>query len=204
MRPVALLLLCGCASAPLRDEVALTQTAVSADVIDDGDRIADHADSLVGLQSLKAVTQLPDDCTGLARYAYSRQGHELMPTEGTRGTNGVTAIWHAAKQKKALHKRTPEPGDLVFFKETYDRDRDGRRDDGLTHIGVVESIEADGTVVFVHRSGRGVTKERLNTRRPKDTSVNDWLRTRSRAGPAALTGELFAGYASWDAMLGGR
>ncbi len=188
----------------MRDEVAVTELTVSADVIDDGDRIADHADALVGLQSLKAVTKLPDDCTGLARYAYGRAGHELMPADGTRGTNGVTAIWYAAKQKKALHKRTPEPGDLVFFKETYDRDRDGRRDDGLTHIGVVESIEADGTVVFVHRSGRGVTKERLNPRRPKDKTVNDWLRMRSRAGPAALTGELFAGYASWDVILGGR
>lgn len=204
MRLFALVLLCGCASAsvPVRDDVPALSDERTADLPDDGERIAGHADALVGIGSLKTVTQLPDDCTGLVRYAYSLAGHELMPDEGTRGHNGVTAIWFAAREKKALHQRAPDAGDLVFFRETYDRDRDGRRDDGLTHVGVVESVEADGTVVFVHRSGRGVTKGRVNPRRPKDRAVNDWLRVRSRAGPAALTGELFAGYASWVVILG--
>lgn len=169
-----------------------------------GTRVAEHADALVGMRSLKEVTQrVPDDCTGLVRYAYAREGLELMPAEGTRGTNGVTAIWFAARKKNALHQRQPRAGDLVFFRETYDRDRDGRRDDGLTHIGLVESVERDGTVVFVHRSGQGVTKGRVNPARPRDRDVNDWLRVKSRSAPAALTGELFAGYAS-AALLFGR
>ena len=170
-------------------------------MVDYGARIAQHADALVGLHSLKAVTHLPDDCTGLVRYAYAREGVELMPPQGSPGTNGVTAIWRAARAKNALHARAPLPGDLVFFRETYDRDRDGRRDDGLTHIGVVESVEEDGTVYFVHRSGRGVTRERLNPHRPRDRQVNDWLRARSRAAPAALTGELFVAYGAWAEMF---
>ena len=190
----------GCASAPVRDDAA-----VLSERPDDGERIAGHADALVGIASLKTVTtHLPDDCTGLVRYAYSREGHELMPSAGTRGHNGVTAIWYAAREKNALHSRVPDVGDLVFFRETYDRDRDGRRDDGLTHIGVVESVEPDGTVVFVHRAGKGVTKGRVNPARPRDRNVNDWLRVKSKSAPAALTGELFAGYAAWDVILGAR
>ena len=192
--------LCACASAPVRDEAPIVwddfpqQHAVAHDAL--GARIAGHADALVGIRSLKTVTHLPDDCTGLARYAYSLEGLELMPPDGTRGTNGVSAIWASARAKNALHTVAPTPGDLVFFRETYDRDRDGRLDDGLTHIGVVESVEPDGTVVFVHRSGQGVTRGRVNPAHPQDQSVNDWLRVRSRRAPAALTGELFAGYAS--------
>src|SRR5205814_10151917 len=124
-----------------------------------------------------------------------------MPPLGTHGTHGVTAIWYAAREKNALHQRAPAKGDLVFFRETYDRNRDGRRDDGLTHVGVVESVEPDGTVVFVHRSGAGVTRGRVNPARPRDREVNDWLRVKSRHAPAALTGELFAGYASARALL---
>ena len=213
MRLMLLAMVCGCASAPVRDDALVladfpgggAPSAPRAELPDDGDRIASHAESLVGISSLKSVNaRLPDDCTGLVRYAYQVAGHELMPTEGARGHNGVTAIWYAARQRKALHRKVPDAGDLVFFRETYDRDRDGRRDDGLTHVGVVESVEPDGTVVFVHRSGKGVTKGRVHPQRPRDRGVNDWLRVRSRVGPAALTGELFAGFASWEAILGAR
>ncbi len=190
---------CACATVPVND--ALSPPPLVEAQLDVGTRIAHHADALVGIHTLRGVTALPDDCTGLVRYAYSLEGLELMPAQGTRGTNGVTAIWVAAREKNALHAREPKPGDLVFFRETYDRDNDGRTDDGLTHIGVVDSVDSDGTVNFVHRSGRGVTRERMNPYRPRDKSVNDWLRMRSHRAPAALTGELFVGYASWPQLF---
>jgi hypothetical protein len=59
-------------------------------------------------------------------------------------------------------------------------------------------------VNFVHRVGRGVERGRLNAARPLDHASNDWLRMRSRTAPAALTGELFVGYASVDAMAAPR
>jgi hypothetical protein len=197
---------CACASAPVRTDLPITwdeypQQHLEAQHDELGARIASHADALVGIRSLKAVTHLPDDCTGLVRYAYGLEGLELMPNDGTGGTNGVTAIWSGARAKNALLRDLkPTPGDLVFFRETYDRDHDGRLDDGLTHVGVVESVEPDGTVVFVHRSGQGVTRGRVNPSRPRDQNANDWLRMRSRHAPPALTGELFAGYASAEIL----
>ena len=216
------MLMCACASLMVRSDEPLSPPPLVQAPDDVGLRIARHADALVGVHSLKGVTQLPDDCTGLVRYAYSQEGVELMPLRGTRGTNGaatgasgaalgaprsgemngVTAIWVAAREKNALHAHEPRVGDLVFFRETYDRDRDGRTDDGLTHIGVVDTVEEGGTVHFIHRSGRGVTRERMNTYRPRDKSVNDWLRMRSQRAPAALSGELFVGYASWPELFG--
>jgi hypothetical protein len=95
------------------------------------------------------------------------------------------------------------PGDLVFFRETYDQNRDGRRNDGLTHVGLVEDVDAAGTVTVIHRVSRGVVRYRMNLARPevqKDPRtgavLNDRLRAPGRGRPQVLTGQLFAAYAT--------
>jgi hypothetical protein len=103
----------------------------------------------------------------------------------------------------AIHD-LPRPGDLVFFEETFDRNRDGRRNDGLTHVGVVEHVTADGLVTFVHRAGGGVKRSKLHLyqrdvrRDGKGRVLNDWLRRADRHGPGQLAGELVAGFATVD------
>jgi hypothetical protein len=146
---------------------------------------------------------VPDDCTGVVRLAYESVGIELMTGMGRAGDNGVTHIYQRARSLGAVHKGKPQPGDLIFFRETYDRDRDGRRDDGLTHVAVVERVEKDGSVIFVHRGSKGVARGRMNLSQPrihrakgKGAVVNDYLRSASQGRRAYLTGELFAGYAS--------
>lgn len=167
--------------------------------------IVGRASSLVGVKTLRRISRrVPDDCTGLPRLAYEKAGIDLLEdVQGRPGENGVTAIYRRARAAGALHKRKPKPGDLVFFRETYDRNRDGRRNDGLTHIGVVESVGRDGTVVFVHRASKGVVRAKLNRRHPlkrtvKGEVVNDYLRRADRRHRAYLTGELFASFASPD------
>lgn len=170
-----------------------------------GTLVARRAASLVGVPLAQASTRVPDDCTGLARLAYQRIGVDLMGS-GQPGDNGVTAIYRRAEARKALHHRMPRPGDLVFFRETYDRNGDGLRNDGLTHIGVVESVDADGTITFIHRGGGGVKRSRMNLSCPdrhggrREGILNDYLRRATDSDRAYLTGELFAGYASAGRM----
>lgn len=169
-----------------------------------GARIAARAAKVVGVSSVHQVDRsLPDDCTGVVRLAYESVGIELMTGPGRAGNNGVTHIYQRARSLGALHKDRPQPGDLVFFRETYDRDRDGRRDDGLTHVAVVETVAKDGTVTFVHRGSKGVARSRMNLSSPRvhrargsNTVVNDYLRRASQGRRAYLSGELFAGFAS--------
>ena len=169
-----------------------------------GERLASRAAALVGVRSLAKVTRrVPDDCTGLVRLVYQGEGIELMGAPGgKRGENGVTAIHRRARLAGALHRRTPRPGDLVFFRETYDRNRDGRRNDGLTHVGIVESVAPDETVTFIHRGAAGVERSRLNLRAPRSRTgpqgqiLNDYLRRRTARTRAYLTGELFTDFGS--------
>lgn len=165
-------------------------------------RLVKKANSLVGLSTLKvAVPNLPDDCTGLVRAVYEDSGIELM-SAAARGDNGVTAMYRLAFARSALHTQLPSPGDLVFFLETYDRNRDGKQNDGLTHVGVVLAVDAEGTVTFAHRVGGGVKRGHLNLNEPLDRKHNDYLRPARKGQKAQLTGELFAAFASAERLAG--
>lgn len=198
----------GCAGPRVRPGEARTEPRLEvvprARQVPLGEKLVKRAAALVGVRSLSKVSRaVPDDCTGLVRLVYQGEGIDLMNAPGGKpGENGVTAIYRRARAAGALHRRAPRPGDLVFFRETYDRNRDGRRNDGLTHVGVVESVAKDGTVTFIHRGSAGVERSRLNLRTPRrrvdshGRILNDYLRRRTGRTRAYLTGELFSGYGS--------
>ncbi|WP_095982814.1 CHAP domain-containing protein [Melittangium boletus] len=163
-----------------------------------GQRVARRAAGLVGESVIPA--RVPNDCSGLVRVAYYSVGVELLHRP-RREENAVTAIYRRAAALGAVHWGKPQVGDLIFFRETYDRNGDGRRNDGLTHVGIVESVASNGTVTFVHRVGPGVMRSRVNPRFPSVYSrggriFNDLLRRAEGKEPPRLTGDLFVGYAS--------
>ena len=167
-----------------------------------GDLIAARAAALVGLASLRRVERdTPDDCSGMVEWVFSQEGITLLSEPTTPKENASAALFRQAKRVGAVRRQAPRRGDLVFFRETYDKNRDGRRNDGVTHVGIVESIDEEGTVTFIHRAHNGVKRSLLNTRFPKQRDLNDYLRrepTRS-----SFTGELFSGYVSPE-VLGSR
>jgi hypothetical protein len=109
----------------------------------------------------------------------------------------------ASSMSESLHLvsrtvRTPQPGDLVFFHDTYDRNRDGKLGDRWTHVALVEAVDGD-EVRILHRGGKGIIQLRMNLARPHDEAGNDPVRAKRRDDPPGtryLTAELFAGYGS--------
>jgi peptidoglycan DL-endopeptidase CwlO len=174
---------------------------VSADA---RERVVAAARSVVGKpQVVLAGRTWPADCTGLVDGAYAQAGVRLRGA-GKAGDNGVTALYrHAQSHGRIFTGGRPLPGDLVFFRETYDQNRDGRRNDGLTHVALVEDVSASGTVTIIHHVSRGVVRYRMNLARPdlaRDPKtgevLNDLLRTPGPGRPKVLTGQLFAAYAT--------
>ncbi|NOJ79926.1 CHAP domain-containing protein [Myxococcus xanthus] len=145
----------------------------------------------------------PSDCTGLIEGVYAQAGVTFRGTVQP-GDNGVTAMYRFARSRGRVYsEERPTPGDLVFFNETYDQNRDGRRNDGLTHVGIVENVSASGTVTVIHRVRRGVVRYRMNLERPhlrRDPKtgevLNDMLRHPGPNREPVLTGQLFGGYGS--------
>jgi hypothetical protein len=173
-----------------------------SDAVETRWRVVAQARRLLGQTSVRWPGQaFPDDCSGLVLGVYASVG---VPLTGSArpGDNGVTAVWRWTSAKGRLFRTgRPDPGDLVFFHDTYDRDGDGKLDDGLTHIALVESVDADGTVSIIHRVSRGVMRYRMNLERPALRTdpgtgrvLNDWIRGSTGKGQPVLTGQLFAVY----------
>ena len=166
------------------------------------------AQSLLGRTThVVGGTRYPNDCSGFVLATYSATPLHLRAV-AEAGDNMVTTLYrHAWAYGKVYNDRAPAPGDLVFFRDTYDANGDGQLADGLTHVGVVEAVESNDTVVFIHRAASGVVRGRLNIYSPhmaraEDGRVlNDMLRTASSKGRSALTGELFVAYGSMSPAL---
>lgn len=162
------------------------------------------ASKLVGKRNVElGGRHYRDDCTGLVMGVFDQLGMRVLE-EAEPGDNAVTAIYRfAQKHGRIFDGGRPLPGDLVFFRETYDLNRDGRTNDGLTHVGIVEDVDAAGTVTVIHRVSRGVVRYRMNLANPdirRDGKtgriLNDYLRNAAPGHREQLTGQLFAGYAT--------
>ena len=109
---------------------------------------------------------------------------------------------------KTHKKKRPDVGDLIFFDNTYDRNKNGRWDDMLTHIAVVVDVDADGTILFAHSgTSKGRSLASMNLLRPHDAHdeagkrLNDALRRKRSDDPRKaghLTGELWRGFATFS------
>lgn len=180
-------------------------------------RLAARAARWVGHEGSFSVgeTRFRADCSGFVEAVYAAEGLPLrrlaaLAAPGER--SGVAALHRAAARYGVVFGgggEWPAPGDLVFFHDTYDRDRDGGADDRFTHVGIVESVAA-GTVVFLHRGGAAVVRAVLTPERPLVARegkrvVNSPLREKRRgADVPVLAGALFAGYARMDAASAAR
>jgi hypothetical protein len=147
----------------------------------------------------------PPDCSGLVRGVYASQRVDLYDGLGELdGGNGVGRIYtHVVQHGRIHYGPTVHPGDLVFFHNTWDFNRDGLPNDPLTHVGVVETVDRDGTVTFVSWVSAGIERYRMNLQKPnlhKNTGgriLNDYMRRKETRDPhntRYLTGQLFAAF----------
>lgn len=114
------------------------------------------------------------DCSGTILTVYAHAGIYLIDLFGNYTGNGVARLHGIAADYKVLHVRNlPEPGDVIFWDNTYDRNQDGSWNDPLTHAGLVMSVADDGTVEFLHHNyRRGIVTATMNLLKP-DIYQND-------------------------------
>lgn len=145
------------------------------------------------------------DCSGFVQGVYASQRVDVYDGLGElNGGNGVGRIFtHMVQHGRIHYGPTVHPGDLVFFHNTWDFNHDGLPNDPLTHVGVVEGVEHDGTVVFVSSVSAGIRRYRMNLGQPAvhkaadGRVLNDFLRRKLPGdikGTQYLTGKLFAAF----------
>lgn len=141
-----------------------------------------------------------DDCSGYVSAVFDRVGVRLVG-----GTHDMYAL--AEEQHLLHHRKEPQPGDIAFFDDTYDANRDGKTNDPLTHVAVVLGVDDDGTIHLAHGgTGRGRTTLTMNLYHPDQRSdgdrvLNDWLRRQKPGDPSNtryFAGELWRAFATVD------
>ena len=70
-------------------------------------------------------------------------------------------------QGLSFETETPQLGDLVFFHNTFDANKDGRNNDWYSTCGVVTGVSGDGVVEFVATVNGKVDAFSLNVQRPE-------------------------------------
>jgi hypothetical protein len=166
------------------------------------------ATQLIGARTIEVNgRRIAYDCAGVTRAIFLKHGIDLY-TGGSPDphANGVRLIHAHIRQQGTFHQGpAAHPGDLVFFDNTWDYNSDGKANDPLTHVGVVERQEPDGTVIFISRVAGSVERYHMNLALPhvhktaNGRILNDYLRRRDVIDPADtgyLTGELFAQFAT--------
>lgn len=171
--------------------------------------VLEAARRLVGTRGPLLVEdrQFPYDCSGYVCAVFYQVGEELMILEEglpLAGMSGTEIIFRRLASANRIFSRDPQPGDLVFFDDTWDRNGDGELNDPFSHIAVVEESFSDGTVVMLHLGNAGIGRLRMNLDRPTEYKdertgevLNDKLRRLTRKDPDAtpyLTGQLFRAF----------
>jgi hypothetical protein len=209
---IAMVTLVGCATPQV--EHPRTTTSDARRCCQAGERgpsrnaIVQTAAKLVGAKTITSNgRRIAYDCAGVTRAVFLAHGIDLYAGEpGEPDANGVRIIHAHIQQQGTFHPGpVAHPGDLVFFNNTWDFNRDGKVNDPLTHVGIVERREPNGTIIFISRVADAIERYHMNLSLPHvhKTSdgriLNDYLRRKDAADPSDtgyLAGELFAQFAT--------
>ena len=171
-------------------------------------KLLNYSPKLIGLKEFPTINgyKYNGDCSGFIAFLFHAAGLNLLKLYG-QGDSGVSAIWDGLKQHNLIldHENLQE-GDIIFFDNTYDKNRNLRWDDDFSHIGVVEFIDENQTITYLHYGSKGVARAKMNLAHPKTYSVtqsgknvryNDLLRNSRKKGinPKYLSGSLYRGAA---------
>ncbi len=135
--------------------------------------LVEHALSFNNTKGIN-TKKFRNDCSGFTRRVYDKLNIELfnIPRKEhirPNGTyvNGVELIWKYVKRNGKIFKnKLPKIGDLIFFDNTHDRNKNKKLDDPFTHIGIVVKVE-NNTIHYIHKADNKIIISKLNANAKK-------------------------------------
>lgn len=112
-------------------------------------------------------------------------------------------LYKMCKSQGSIQHDSARPGDLVFFHNVVDVNRDGRNNDWYSHVAVVEAVTNGVYTVQGYAYGK-LQKHQLRLAKDEPTDASSRLREPSAQDPPFTqyyTSELFAGFCT---ILGDR
>ena len=109
------------------------------------------------------------------------------------------AMFKLYESKNLIAFDDPKVGDLVFFNNTTRSTKNNKKAKIVTHVGIVSSVEKDGTVGFTHhaRGKNAVDFMNLNdknTRKKGKKELNSYVVSCKNKSTSCLASNRFAGF----------
>ena len=121
----------------------------------------------------------------------------LLKFYGENGSKSQ-AIYNFYKKRNLISQTSPKLGDLVFFNNTTSQTK-GKNKQIITHLGIIDRIEDDGTIRFMHNT-RGKNKSgfinlfQKNSHKIGGKEVNSYIVACKGGDATCLTSNRFAGF----------
>jgi hypothetical protein len=108
------------------------------------------------------------DCTGTVLAIYWYAGIDLAQDFPRLTGDGVSRVYKTLQRRNLLYTTAhPLSGDIIFWDNTYDEPGSEGRPNPLSHMGMVVSVDRDGTIAYVHyHIRRGITIDHMNLESP--------------------------------------
>ncbi|RAZ52441.1 NlpC/P60 family protein [Campylobacter hyointestinalis] len=111
------------------------------------------------------------------------------------------AIFNLYKSQNKISYTDPKPGDLVFFNNTTSRTNKSKNK-AITHLGIIDKVESNGTITFMHNiNGKNIKSvmnlNHKNTHKLNGKKINAYIILKCQT-PACLISNKFAGFGKVD------
>lgn len=109
------------------------------------------------------------------------------------------AMFRLYESKNLISFENPEVGDLIFFNNTTKSTKNNKKAKIITHVGIVSSVEKDGTVGFTHHAkGKNAVDfmnlNDKNARKNGKKELNSFVATCKDKSASCLASNRFAGF----------
>lgn len=174
--PIVLALLFSCTSIP-----ESVEDVQSDEMTNTQEKLVEGANWALGKKKLKVNGRTFNlDCSGTVMAVYYYAGIDLSRNFADYTGGGTSRIYQYMDDKELLYNtKYPLPGDIIFWDNTFDSNGDGKRNDNLTHMGIVVDVSQEGTITYVHEHYRkGIIQESMNLIKPENLEMNSAMRMR--------------------------
>ena len=162
-------------------------------------KIVQRAEDLIGVRNLRKIDSVyRNDCSGFVVGLYSSLGYKIMLNH-PRGRYTLSQLLFINLRKRGLVYMSGDPrrGDLVFFRGTT-----RKMQNRVSHVGIVDDILKDHTVIIINYGSKGISKLKMNLLHPhlykskNGRILNDFIvkKNNSNVILRLLAAEHFSGY----------
>lgn len=169
-----------------------------------GDRLDTKETALLNLLQGYIGKRDGGDCSGFVTLVNKKLNRDFFDEKEldkfyTKHGLKSEAMFKLYESKNLIAFDDPKVGDLVFFNNTTRSTKNNKKAKIVTHVGIVSSVEKDGTVGFTHNSrGKNAVNfmnlKNKNTRKKGEKELNSYIVSCKNNNASCLASNRFAGF----------